>query len=205
MASKAGRSEKLVTPEFRASFAHLFKPKASQQGGDPKFSITMMFPKSTDISALKKAAELAVRERWGANVPKNLRSPFKDGDTDVLETSGVLRSEKYPEQKGHVVIQASTKTKPGVVDHNVQPIMEESEFYSGCYARATINAFTYGGEGTQQRPGVTFGLHNIQKLREGQPFGFRSRPEDEFEPVVKEDADWGDGETTATSGDSIFG
>ena len=192
---KTGRSDKLMTPEFRVSFPHLFEPWAGKDGKQtPKYGITMSFSQETDITKLKQAAEIAVRARWGDNIPSDLEHPFRVGNK---------QAEKYPEWKDCTVIASKSISRPGVVDENVQPVIDPAKVYAGCYAQATINAYTYDGPGN---PGVTFGLGNVQFVRDGEPLGFRSRPEDEFEPVAKEDADWGDGvDTRGTKGQGLFG
>jgi len=140
---------------------------------EPKYGLTMLFSKDDDISALKKAAEDACAEKWGADKskwPKNLRSPFRDqGEKDY---------EGYEE--GAVFVNATSKQRPGLVDASMNDIIDESEFYAGCYARASINAFAYDTAGNR---GVAFGLNNVQKLKDGEPLGGRTRPEDDFEPV----------------------
>lgn len=170
---------KVITPEFRVSFPNVFRTAKPMAGStqEPKYGITMLFPKGADLSALKKATEDACVEKWGADKakwPKNLRSPFRDqGEKDY---------EGYEE--GAVFINATSKQKPGVVDANLNDIIDEAEFYAGCYARASINAFAYDTAGNR---GVAFGLNNVQKLKDGEPLGGRTRPEDDFEPVASTD------------------
>ena len=162
-------ADTVMTPEFRVSFPAVFKPK--RQKGDatsePKYGLTMLFPKGADLSKLKRAAEEAVKEKWGDKPPKNLRSPFRD--------QGEKEYEGYEE--GAVFVSASSKQKPGLVDRQRQDIIDETEFYPGCYARATLRAFAYDNNGNK---GVAFGLNNVQKLRDGDPLGGRTRAQDDF-------------------------
>lgn len=163
----------ILTPEFRVSFPCLSQARKANDQAEPKFSVSMLFAKGADLSALKKAAEVAVKEKWGDKIPKKLKTPFlNQGDYDL---------EGY--EDGCILIRASSKQKPGVVDRSVQPILEESEVYPGCYARATVRPFTYDVNGNC---GVSFGLQNVQKLRDGDPLGNRTRPEDDFTPVEGE-------------------
>lgn len=167
---------KVITPEFRVSFPHVFKPQPPmQQGADPKFGLTMLFPKDADLTALKKAARTAIEEKWGTDQekwPKNLRLPFRD------------QSEKEFDgyEPGAIFVNCTSKMKPGLVDASLNEIsdMDQNEFYPGCYAKASIRAFTYDVNGNR---GVGFGLNNIQKTRDGEPLGGRTRPEDDFSPV----------------------
>lgn len=186
-------AENVMTPKFRVSFPWVFrpqKPMANATSQDPKYSITMLFPKGADLSALKKAAADAVAEKWGADKakwPKNLRSPFRD--------QGEKEFEGY--EAGAVFITATSKQRPGLVDEKVQDIIEEKDFYPGCYARATVRVFAYDQAGNR---GVAFGLQNIQKLADGEPLGGRIRPADDFEPVVS-----GGGTGTPATADALFG
>ena len=167
-------ADNVITPEFRVSFPFVFRPqKAMEAGKDPKYAVTMLFPKGTDLSKLKAAANAVVAEKWGADKtkwPKGMRTPFRD--QGEKEFSGY--------EAGAIFVTATSKQRPGVVDAQVQDIIDESQFYAGCYARATIRAFAYDQAGNR---GVAFGLQNIQKLRDGEPLGGRSRPQDDFEPL----------------------
>lgn len=165
-------AETVKTSEFRVSFPNVFKPSAFP-GQEPKYGVTMLFPKATDLSALKALAKKAVEEKWPdpTKRPKDLKNPFRDGDAEKPDTDGYA---------GMIFIRATSKIKPGCVDRNVQPIIGEEEFYAGCYARATVTAYAFDRAGNR---GVAFGLQNIQKLRDGEPFSGRLAPEEEFEAL----------------------
>ncbi|MCA9404582.1 MAG: DUF2815 family protein [Candidatus Omnitrophica bacterium] len=203
---------KLTTPEFRVSFPSLFQPRAFGNSA-PKYVVTMLIPKSTDISALQQAMQQCVTERWpDVNTrPKRLHNPIKDGDTDVME-DGTLRKEKYPEMAGHWVINASSKQRPGVVDHNVQPILDEAEVFAGCWGRATVTVFAYAPNKSnpQSKYGVGFGLQNFQKVpakgRDDSPMTGRTKAEDDFEAIADDSAPAGaPGAAPAAGGfDSMF-
>ena len=164
-------ADTIMTPEFRVSFPAVFKPRVQQNDdgspGTPKYGVTMLFAKDADLSKLKAAAQEAVKEKWGDKPPKSLRSPFRD--------QGEKEHEGYVE--GAVFVSASSKQKPGLVDRQRQDIIDETEFYAGCYARATVRAFAYDKKGNK---GVAFGLNNVQKLRDGDPLGGRTRAQDDF-------------------------
>lgn len=186
-------ADNVKTPIFRASFPNLFRPtrpKNAPDTQDPKYSLTMLFAKDADLTELKKAAHNVLVEQFGADQtkwPKKLTSPFRDqGDMDY---------EGYEE--GAIFIRATSKQKPGVVDSKVQPIIDEADVYPGCYMRATVRPFYYDTNGNK---GVSFGLQNVQKVKDGEPLGGRTRAEDDFEAVASEDT--GGGEKTATG---IFG
>jgi len=198
--------DKLTTPTFRVSFPNVFEPKV-YGNGKPKFSITMLVPKSENIDNIKSAMRAAVEEKWpDANKrPKKLHNPIKDGDTDMME-DGTLRKDKYPEMAGHWVFTASSVSRPGVVDRNVQPILDAEEFYPGCYARATVHVYAYAPSknNPQSKYGVAIGLNNIQKVKDGEAFSGRSKPQDDFS-ALGEDSDFAnDPQAAKPAGDGMF-
>ncbi|HSW00039.1 MAG TPA: DUF2815 family protein [Sedimentisphaerales bacterium] len=166
-------SPKIMTPEFRLSFPDLFQPKAFE-GGEPKYGCVMLFHKSTDLSKLKAAANAVALARWPdpKTRPVNLRSPFRDGDTERPDTDGY---------QDVIFVTAKSKTRPGVVDANVVPITEDSgDIYAGCWCKATVTFYAYDKAGNR---GVACSLQNVQKLRDDEGFSSRSKPEDDFAPI----------------------
>lgn len=171
MAKMEIEKKKCITPEFRVSFPAVFKPKAFENQ-EAKYSLVMLFDSDTDLKPLKRAAMNAIVEKWGADKakwPKNLRMPFRDGDEKEFEG-----------YKGKTFVSASSKTRPGLVDAKVQPIITEEQFYAGCWARAEVIAFAYDTMGNK---GVSFSLQNIQKLRDDTAFSGKRKAEDVFDAV----------------------
>lgn len=170
--------QKVITPEFRVSFPAIFKP-VSFEGQTAKYKINMMFPKSTNLDGMMALAKAAVMAKWPdeAKRPKDLRNPFRDGDTEKPD---------WPEYADTTFVSATSKMKPGLVDKNVEPIIEEEEFYAGCYAKASVTAFAYDKAGNR---GVAFGLQHVQKTKDGEPFSGRGNPEDDFEAIASEETE----------------
>jgi len=164
-------NKKVQTPRFRVAFANVFKPKENLQG-DPKYGLVMLFDKDTDISELRELANEVAKEKWSKGIPNDLRSPFRDGNG---------KAEKYAGFKDTIAVTANSNFKPGLVDQDVEDIINQEDFYSGCYARATINAYAYDKLGNK---GVSFSIENIQKLDDGEYLGGKSDPKDDFGPVV---------------------
>lgn len=170
---------KVVTGKVRLSYAHLFEPYASDPDDEKKYSVTILIPKTDKGTLAKiKAAQDAAREngktsKWDGRIPSNLSTTLHDGDEEA-------DLEKNPEYKGMMYMAMSSKQRPGIVDENVNPIMDPTEVYSGCYARVSIRAFPYNAKG---KKGISFGLNNVQKLADGEPLGGRSRAEDDFDAV----------------------
>jgi hypothetical protein len=172
-------SEKMRTPEFRTSFVKVFKPEKFSDDAPAKYSIVMLFDKKTDISELVAAAKKAREDKWGTDkdkYPKNLKNPIKDGDA--------LGYEGF---EGCVAISATSTDKPQVVTADLtERILDPCDFYSGCYAKATVRCAVFDHKGNK---GVAFYLGNLQKVKDGDSLDGRAKPEDEFEPVASEKAE----------------
>lgn len=162
---------RVITPTFRVSFPAVFSPK--EYNGKEKFSVTMLFDKEVDLGKMKKMCLEVAKEKWG-KIPKPCKFPFRDGEEKDLE--------KYPVFEGMTFCLAQTQYQPGLVDENLQPIIDESEFYAGCYARASVTAFAWEFQG---KKGVSLNLINLQKMKDGEKLGGRVAAEDEFEVAEK--------------------
>jgi hypothetical protein len=142
----------------------------------------MLFDKKTakaDLAAMVVLVGDMVEWKWGKN-SQGVRRPFVDGDT-AKDQSGALKCEKNSSYKGMILLTSWSKQQPGVVDATGKhPIVQEDEIYGGCYCRAKLNAYCYEQAGNR---GVSFGLLHLQKVKDGTPFGNRTRAEDAFSPV----------------------
>lgn len=158
---------KVLTGECRLSYCNLTTPRAAQQGGEPKYSVTLLIPK-TDVAtkadidaAIQAAANEALSKVWNGARPPQLRVPIYDGDG--VRPSGVPFGD---ECKGHWVMTASTKNKPQVVGiDNINCELSPADIYSGMYARVTIRFFGYSNSGNK---GIGCGLGNVMKTRDGE-------------------------------------
>ena len=94
---------KVLTGEVRLSYVNLVAPRAAQQGAEPRYSVTLLIPK-TDVAtkaaidaAMEAAAKDAVAKTWGGVRPPYLKPVIHDGDG--VRPSGVAFG---PECKGHM-------------------------------------------------------------------------------------------------------
>lgn len=158
-------ADNIISPEFRAAFISVFRAtKAREAAPDAKakFSIRAAFPPTADLTALKAQAKIAAEEKWGANVPKTCRSPFRLNEE--LDNPVVGIGDDWV----IMTFSATEDRRPGLVDANLQDIIDEAEVYSGAWFRAQVRAFAYENAGNK---GISFGLQNVQKLRDGDPIG----------------------------------
>ena len=187
------QENKYWTPMFRASFTeHAFAPKI-EAGKVPKYSFTMLFPKETVdedplFIAMREAAEAALEAKFGkkavkGKTAKGYKRPFLDGDEkpwDGYEDCWFIR--------------VTSKFPPKFVGRDGQtPILDESGFYAGCFAHATVNTFCY--EAKEGNKGVSFGIQNCQFIKDGDPFSGGTAAEDDFSALPD------DGESAAGDGE----
>ena len=126
------------------------------------------------MEKIRAAIENAKKEslsKWGGKIPPNLKLPLRDGDIERPD------DEAYADSW---FLNANSRQAPQVVDRKVQPILEQSEVYSGCYGQISV---TFYGFNTNGNRGVTCGLQNIQKWCDGEPLNGRVRAEDEFDAL----------------------
>lgn len=166
----------LVTPRFRVMFPSVFEMNTFNEN-NPKYSLTMLFDEGTDLSKIEDEIEKTIIAKWGKKRPAGLKLPFRDAGEKEQYTGF---------ESGMIFANATTTTKPGVVDSNLDPIMSKEYFYAGCYARASISVFAYNTKGNA---GVGLGLNNIQKLAEGERIDGRTKAEEDFEPYINENQD----------------
>ena len=176
--SKVINPTKVITgPKTRWSYANVWDPK-SINGGAPKYSVSLIIPKSDTktVEKIQAAIQAAYEEGQsklkgnGKSVPalSVLKTPLRDGDAERPD------DEAY---KVSYFINANSATAPGIVDADRNPILERSEVYSGVYGRASINLYAFNSNGNK---GIACGLNNLQKISDGEPLGGKSRAEDDF-------------------------
>lgn len=189
------KDTQLVSPVFRISFPAVFEPKWNELAEKNQYTIVMLFPKvPTELEkamgikpateALKDMKALMAKvanHRFGAGA-KGLKNPLKDGDTSLNQAQELIK-EKNPAYEGQIVLSSWSKNKPGVVNAKNQIILDHDEIYGGCYCRAQLNCYGYEVKGNR---GVSFGLMHVQKIKDGNPFGARTRVEDAFGAVDSE-------------------
>ena len=155
----------------------MWEPK-SINGGTPKYSVSLIIPKSDKVTVekIKKAIQAAYEEGQsklkgnGKSVPSLsvIKTPLRDGDLERPDDEAYANS---------YFINANSATAPGIVDADRNTIIDRSEVYSGVYGRASINLYAFNSNCNK---GIAGGLNNLQKIKGGEPLGGKSRAEDDF-------------------------
>ena len=176
--SKNTNPMKVVTGvNTRWSYVNAWEPK-SIQGGAPKYSVSLIIPKSDTktVAKIKTAIEAAYKEGEGKlkgnsrTVPplSAIKTPLRDGDIERPDDAAYA---------GNYFLNANSGTAPGIVDAECQPILERSEIYSGVYGRASVNFYAFNSNGNR---GIACSLNNLQKIRDGEHLGGKASAEDDF-------------------------
>lgn len=207
---------RILTPEAVLSYPAILSPrplsaKEAAAGKTPKYGCALVFLKGADTAPLKKAAIATAKQKWGDKLagaklvtleteygPLNflrsdeitIRLPWRDAAPDVAKKG-------YPE--GSLFLNANTIRRPQVVtlipDAEGKPskLEDESKIVPGAIVRASLDPYAYGESGNY---GVTFGLGNVQFIRDGDAsvIGASSGPAavDEFSADASAVADLGD-------------
>ena len=173
---------RVVTGLVRLSYANVWAPK-SINGGDPKYSCSIIIPKSDTetVNAINAAIDCAIKEgigKFGGKTPPKgaLKLPLRDGDTERPDD---------PAYAGAYFVNANATSAPGIVDADRNPILTRSEVYSGVYGRASITFYAFNSSGNR---GIACGLNNLQKIRDGEPLGGKASAESDF--ATDEDDDF---------------
>ena len=176
---------KVITgKDTRLSYEHVWEP-ASINGGNPKYSVCCLIPKSDagTVDRIRKAIDAAYREGEsrlkgnGKSVPplSAIKTPLRDGDLDRPDD---------PAYAGMWFVNANTDQQPGIVDLNRQPVLDRNEVYSGCYCRVSLTFFAFNSNGNR---GIACGLNNLQKVRDGERLGGRISAEEDFAGLDDDD------------------
>lgn len=172
---------KMNIGEVRLSYCHLFTPEAIAEGGDKKYSVSLIIPKSntrlveTVKATINAAFKQGLASRFGGKTPAAWKNPLRDGDIERPDDDAYA---------GSYFINATSRTKPGIVkrmtvggETKLVEVTNEEEIYSGCYGYVSVNFFPFSNVGNK---GVACGLNNVLKTRDGEFLGGRSSAQADF-------------------------
>ena len=162
----------------RLAYVNCWRP-VSQYGGAEKYSVSGIISKEdqSTVDRIYAVIEKVKNEsvgKWGNRIPQNLRIPIHDGDEEKSD----------PTFRNALYFTARSKEPPQIVDRNVQPILDQTEVYSGCYANVSLVFYGYNCSGSR---GIGIWLGNIQKIRDGNPLGGRVSAAEEFAVLPQDD------------------
>lgn len=168
---------KVIVGRARASYAHVFEPKAIDEKSEPKFSVSLLIDKEDTetlvileqaIANAFEAGRSKTQIKEGQKVPATFKYPLRDGDAERPD------DENYA---GKMFINCSSNQKPQVVTKAGVRIESSEGFYSGCYCKASINLYAFNVSGNK---GIAAGLGNLMFLEDGGRLSGGSSAADDF-------------------------
>lgn len=166
---------------IRFSYPSVFVPKAMQEGGKEKYSVSIIISKDDKemIDKIKKTINAVLQDgkaKFGGKIPANPKLPLRDGDEERPD------DEAY---KNSFFLNANSDRQPGIVDDKVEDIINRDDFYAGCYGRVTVNFYAFNTSGNK---GVAAGLGNIQKLEDGERLSGGASAQEDFGADLEDDS-----------------
>lgn len=148
----------MTTGMVRFSYPFVFRPQQNtlRPNDPPTYNVDILIPKSDQVTI--NNYNNMIGQFIQANLAtlgsaQGLKLPLKDGD-----------QKGDPNYTGHWYINLKSRFKPAIVDANMQEILDENDFYAGCYGRANLSFYAYNNTGNR---GVSANLLALQKLQEG--------------------------------------
>lgn len=171
---------KVITNPIRLSYAYIWEGRQNDDG-KIRYSTSIIIPKTDTetVNKIRMAIQAAYDEgkeklKGGGKQPPSLQDtrmwiPLRDGDIERSE------DEVY---KNSYFLSAKSDTPPQVVDLARKPIEDQSEVYSGCYCRVSLNFYAFNKKG---HIGIACGLGNVQKVRDGERLSGKTNAKEDFD------------------------
>ena len=165
---------KVITGSVILNYVNVKEAKANLLSLEPKFSLVILIPKESEtINKVYEGIYNATKnglDLWGGQVPQDLITCLKDGDSTSKE-----------EYKNHFYINATSKYRPQIVDKDLK-LLNPDKLYNGCVARVSISFYPYNHKESKNK-GISCELLNIQKLQDGNLILNRASAIDDFSEV----------------------
>ena len=156
----------VTTGRARFSYCNVAQARRNEMNGKDEFSTLVLIATAATetIAALKTAAKLALTAKFGDKIPKTVRNPMRNGDTETKADGSPLG----PEYAGCWYFSTKSSKKPGIIDANGRDLISSDAVVSGDFGRVAVNAYAYDTPGNK---GVAFGLNHVLLLEKGTPLG----------------------------------
>lgn len=157
----------VIIKNARLSFPALFKPEASQDGGSPRYKVSLLLdPKDEGNKAQLLELKATIDEMWsehvkkpGTKAPREKTCLKKDGPWDGYEGMWYISAAR-----------AESQGKPVLLGRRKDALPDNStELYAGCYVNAKIRLYAHEHPKSGKR--INASIEVVQKAREGTPFG----------------------------------
>lgn len=171
---------KVVIGPVRFSYCYLNEPRPGDEGKKPKYETSVIVSKDDkkSIKAIEAAIEAAKNrgkaELWKGKIPTAYKQSWYDGDD---------KDDSDPAYRNAMYLTARAVRRPQVVDRNKNEILDKDQIYSGMYGYVSLEFYPYDNEGK----GVSAGLLNIMKTKDGDRLAGGSTAEEDFADLELED------------------
>lgn len=210
------RSREIKTPLAIAAFTlGLFKLQKFEgdDGTKESWNVSLLFPKTTDISSLKAIAGEAAIAEWGDKAGQMtadglIHSPFLDGDGPQGKSKKDGKPHKGFPGTTFIRCTSGKDYRPKVYDRQKIDVLSVEGCPSGSQVYGVVSAHTWEHKKTNRR-GVTFGISMVQvvKIAAGDEIlggGAGGDPDKYFDAIADEGAAPKETKSGAGAG-SLFG
>ena len=164
-------------PNVRLSFPNLFSTSVFGSEDTGKYDGTFLLDKKThkaQIAEIQAGITALTKEKFKGKALADDKVCLKDGDETERE-----------EQQGMMVIKASSKKRPLVVDRDQTPLVEDdNKIYAGCRVNAIVSLWA---QDNQYGKRINASLEGVQWAAHDEPFGPPGIGISEFDAFGKEE------------------
>lgn len=147
----------------RASYLHVFKKHAVNEGDDPKFSMNAIFDKEEHeriLKTLKRTMDKMAKAAFSGKIPSSLKLCLRDGD-EYADKDG------YGDEKMFMTL--SSDRRPMVVGRDKGVLAEEDDIiFSGCYVNISAQLWVQDNKWGKR---INASLRAVQYVKDGEAFG----------------------------------
>ena len=148
----------------RLSYPNLFKPRAGDEGKEPKYSACFILAKTDpQVAEIKALCQKVALEKFGGKIPAGLKQCLRDG-AEKADTGGFDESVMF--------FNAASKNRPPVVGRQKEPLDgSNGRPYGGCYVNAIVDFYAINNPGDKGGKRVCCEVNAVQFWADGEPFG----------------------------------
>lgn len=178
------KSSVVITPVGIMCFPHLWAPHQFDAKQEANYSMLLVFDakkleKDPAWAVLRKGVSAALSKKFGDQAKDLLQKgklslPWRDADEYSQYGS--------PFEPGMTMINLKSRNPPGVVNERSQPVMNQTDVYAGCLARASCLPWAFDSNGNK---GCTLLLNNVQKAGDGERLSGVVPADQEFDALVE--------------------
>ncbi len=154
----------------RVAYPNLSKARSRERSdgtkSKPRFSVTLVYPEGTDLSAMQAECEKVAKEKYKGKVPRKFNYPFREG-SDRQKDDGSY-PDGFCETDTFCEFWRYEDDGPVPCVDQLRNELLPSDVYAGMQGRTAYHAFCYDVDGNK---GVALWLDGFQKASDGERIG----------------------------------